>query len=54
LRIFSEIVNRVKCRKNEVGRIAGKSKTKYAAALRYSNHVNNKGNKIGESKHEWG
>jgi hypothetical protein len=34
--------------------IAGKSKTKYAAALRYSSHVNNEGNKNGEIKHEWG
>jgi hypothetical protein len=32
--------------------IAGKSKTKYAEALRYSNHVNNEGNKNGESKYE--
>jgi hypothetical protein len=34
--------------------IAGKSKTKYAAALRYTNHVNNEGNKNGESKNELG
>jgi hypothetical protein len=49
---FLEIVNIVKCRKNEDGMIAGKSKTKYAAALRYSNHVTNKGNKNDESKNE--
>jgi hypothetical protein len=52
LRFFQNFDNRLKTQKKEDGTIASKSKTKYAAALKYSNHVTNKGNKNGESKHE--
>jgi hypothetical protein len=49
---FSEIDNRLKKSGKRRWHDCKKIKTKYAAALRYSNHLTNKGNKNGESKYE--